>query len=98
MAKFCPILNRIVVYMTCLECDDKQCEKQATLSKTENTTKKHVFITLFNKHSMTKTNQRGVYATPEIRLCKVGIEAGFALSLPNSIEDWNRDDNQLDFQ
>ena len=40
MAKFCPILNRIVVYMTCLECDDKQCEKQATLSKTENTTNK----------------------------------------------------------
>ena len=47
---------------------------------------------------MTKTNQRGVYATPEIRFCKVGIEAGFALSLPNSIEDWNRDDDQLNFQ
>ncbi|MBQ5635169.1 MAG: hypothetical protein IIX04_03230 [Alistipes sp.] len=48
---------------------------------------------------MTKTNQRGVYATPEVRFCKVGIEAGFAMSLPsNSIEDWNRDENQLDFQ
>ena len=30
MAKFCPILNRKVVYLDCLECDDKQCEKTKT--------------------------------------------------------------------
>lgn len=48
---------------------------------------------------MTKTNQRSVYTTPEVRLCEIGIEAGFAMSLPsNSIEDWNRDENELDFK
>ena len=30
MAKFCPILNRKVVYLTCLECDDKQCKNTKT--------------------------------------------------------------------
>ena len=35
MSKFCPILNRKVVYLDCLECDDKQCENQ----KTKNTHK-----------------------------------------------------------
>ena len=27
MAKFCPILNHSVVYLTCLECEDKLCEQ-----------------------------------------------------------------------
>ena len=30
MAKYCPILNRKVVYLDCLECDDKQCEQPKT--------------------------------------------------------------------
>ncbi len=26
MSKFCPILNEKVVYLECLECEDKECE------------------------------------------------------------------------
>lgn len=29
MAKYCPILKRKVVYLDCLECDTKECEKQS---------------------------------------------------------------------
>lgn len=35
MAKFCPILNRKVVYLDCLECDDKQCKNPKTTQKEE---------------------------------------------------------------
>ena len=35
MAKFCPILNRKVVYLDCLECDDKQCEHPKIKTKQE---------------------------------------------------------------
>ena len=27
MSKFCPAINQQVLYMTCLECDDKVCKK-----------------------------------------------------------------------
>lgn len=40
MAKYCPILDRKVVYLDCLECDDKQCEnsKQKQENKEEGET------------------------------------------------------------
>lgn len=28
MSKYCPILNRKVVYLDCLECDEKICQKE----------------------------------------------------------------------
>lgn len=28
MSKYCPILKRKVIYLDCLECEDKQCEKK----------------------------------------------------------------------
>ena len=28
MAKYCPIVNHKVVYLECLECEDRQCEKR----------------------------------------------------------------------
>ena len=28
MSKYCPILKRKIIYLDCLECEDKQCEKK----------------------------------------------------------------------
>ena len=28
MSRYCPVLKRKVVYLDCLECEDKQCEKR----------------------------------------------------------------------
>lgn len=28
MAKFCPIVNGKVVYLTCKECDERRCDEQ----------------------------------------------------------------------
>ena len=30
MSQFCPIYNRPVVYLTCLECEDKPCRNSST--------------------------------------------------------------------
>jgi hypothetical protein len=30
MSKYCPILNRKVVYLVCLECDEKICQEKTT--------------------------------------------------------------------
>ena len=30
MAKFCPIIKGPVTYLTCMECDDKECVKNDT--------------------------------------------------------------------
>lgn len=36
MAKYCPILNQKVVYLTCLECDDKPCRQVSTTTTPDN--------------------------------------------------------------
>ena len=36
MAKYCPILKRKVVYLDCLECETKECEKQSDFLKDSN--------------------------------------------------------------
>lgn len=28
MAKFCPVQNRKVLYLECLECEEKECRKE----------------------------------------------------------------------
>ena len=28
MSKYCPVINQKVLYLTCLECEDKVCEKE----------------------------------------------------------------------
>lgn len=33
MAKLCPITNKKVIYLTCLECDEKLCEKETATEK-----------------------------------------------------------------
>lgn len=30
MAKFCPVQNRKVLYLECLECEQKECRKENT--------------------------------------------------------------------
>lgn len=44
MAKFCPVQNRKVLYLECLECEQKECRKENTkrvLSGEETKTKKY---------------------------------------------------------
>lgn len=33
MAKYCPILEEYVVYLTCQECEDKKCYEKDTKNK-----------------------------------------------------------------
>lgn len=35
MAKFCPILNQRVVYLTCLECKDRACKQMVNTKNKE---------------------------------------------------------------
>lgn len=35
MSKYCPIFKRNVVYLECLECDDKLCEKEEDAEKSK---------------------------------------------------------------
>ena len=30
MSRFCPVIGRRVVYLECLECEEKECEKEDT--------------------------------------------------------------------
>lgn len=47
MAKFCPITNKNVIYMTCLECDDKICKKEKIIiTEEELNEKKNEEITI----------------------------------------------------
>lgn len=41
MAKYCPILKRNVVYLDCLECEDKLCEKENNETKEIKTEEHH---------------------------------------------------------
>lgn len=33
MSRYCPILERNVVYLDCLDCDEKLCEKEENINK-----------------------------------------------------------------
>ena len=33
MAKLCPITNKKVIYLTCLECEEKLCEQETVTEK-----------------------------------------------------------------
>lgn len=37
MSKYCPVVKRKVVYLDCLECDDKQCLKPTANTESTNT-------------------------------------------------------------
>lgn len=41
MAKYCPILNQKVVYLTCLECEEKLCKQVEQNSKTADACQKN---------------------------------------------------------
>lgn len=36
MSKYCPILKRKVIYLDCLECEDKLCENPQNQQESEN--------------------------------------------------------------
>lgn len=36
MSKYCPIIKRKVVYLDCLECEDRQCDRKKQEKETSN--------------------------------------------------------------
>jgi hypothetical protein len=40
MAKYCPVLNQKVVYLTCLECEEKLCKQAGQNEKTTDASQK----------------------------------------------------------
>lgn len=36
MAKYCPVKNGAVLYLECMECEERECEKYRTPSKKKN--------------------------------------------------------------
>lgn len=38
MSKYCPIINGKVVYLECLECEDKKCRDTVNISNKDKTT------------------------------------------------------------